>query len=174
MAIFIIISIAALCFANEKKQLVDPKDPSEPVVPGFTDAIGFSRLPELPSLPVLPYKTTQKNEPVRVIIKYGLKISEAHPNGDTRRNIANTIKNAQYILYSNETVAIILDFSDGAKYTYHLSSPKQKTEVSPGVFRVNYSRTFTKMSGNSDCNCLSGKELGIPNLTNLNLRSIYT
>ena len=146
-ALFIIFALllTGLCATDEIKQPTEPKPPSEPIVPGNTGSNIFPSIPAAPALPSFPgfpqadpNTLSKKDEPVREIEKYDLTINEAYPNGDTRRNVANTIGNSQYILYSNDTIILILNFRDGIQYRYHLSSPRSKTEISPGVYRVTY------------------------------------
>jgi hypothetical protein len=130
-----------LCIADDIKRPMPPKPPTEPVkpiVPGATENSGYPRFPSLPSLPAIPNRNNQNNEQVREIDKYELSVSEAFPNGDTRRNVANTIDNAHYILYSNGNILLKLNFKNGLEYSYHLRNPRQKMETSSGIFRKTY------------------------------------
>ena len=139
LSIVFVLFVNSLCMTDEIKQPTEPIAPVEPTVPGKTDAFMFPRVPVMPSVPLPPGGTAQNKEPIREIERYGLTVSEAYPNGNTRRNVADTISGAQYVLYSNDAVTLILNFKNGPQYLYHLSSPRSKMEVSPGVFRTTYS-----------------------------------
>jgi hypothetical protein len=130
-----------LCFADDIKKPTPPKPPTEPVkpvVPGSPEDLHYPRFPSLPPLPAIPDRNNQNNEPVREIDKYELNISEAFPNGDTRRNVANTISNAHYTLYSNGNILLKLKFRNDLEYSYHLRNSRSKMEISSGVFRKIY------------------------------------
>lgn len=127
--------------ADEIKQPIPPAPPSnpvKPVVPNAPENKNPSKFPAFPPLPIIPNIRNQENGPVREIENYELTISEAFPEGDTQRNVANTIENGQYILYSNKTAAIKLYFKNGLQYVYHLRNPASKMEISPGVYRETY------------------------------------
>ena len=111
-----------------------PVEPAKPVVPG---AQAPSLFPALPSLPAIP-NNNQTNGQVTVVERYNLTVSEAFPNGNTGNNVANTIKNAEYILFSNRTIDINLFFNNGLVYIYHLKNPRSKIEIRTGVFRETY------------------------------------
>jgi len=131
--------VNGLCFSQDRKQPTSPKPPEapdKPAVPGAPEnAASYPRLPPPPSF---PNTSNQDNGPAREIEKYELIVSEAFPQGNTRQNVANTIKNAQYILYSNNTIQIKLDFNNGLRYIYHLRNNRLKIEVRPGIFRETY------------------------------------
>jgi hypothetical protein len=134
--------IINLCFAQDIKQPTPPKPPTEPnlpTVPGASENTpSYPRFPSLPKFPFFPNINNQNNGPVREIEKYELIVSGAFPQGDTKQNVANTIKNAQYILFSNNTIQIKLDFTNGLQYIYHLRNNRSKTEIQPGIFREIY------------------------------------
>jgi len=136
------LSVNNLCTGDEVKEPTAPQVPNAPVVSGDDDLIVFPEVPALPSFqgvpPSAPAGTNQSNEPVREIERYGLTVTEAFPNGNTRRNVANTINNAQYILYSDGTVRLVLNFTNGVQYNYYLSNPGSRIELSPGNYRVTY------------------------------------
>jgi len=128
-----------LCFSQDRKQPVSPKPPEapgKPAVPGASANTPF--YPRLPPFPSFPNTSNQDNGPAREIEKYELIVFEAFPQGNTRQNVANTIKNAQYILYSDKTIRIILDFNNGLRYIYHLRNNRLKIEAQPGIFRETY------------------------------------
>ena len=130
-----------LCIAEEIKKPTPPEPPTEPekpVVQGAIENPGYPRFPVFPPPPAIPNRNQQNNEPVREIEKYELTVSAAFPNGDTRRNVANTIENAQYILYSNGNVLLKLKFKNNSEYSYHLRNPRAKMEISSGVFRQTF------------------------------------
>jgi hypothetical protein len=130
--------IAELIFADDIKQPTGPKapvGPARPVVSGNSENTGF---PKLPPFPAPPDVGNQSNEQVREIEKYNLVVSQVLPNGDTRNNVANTINNAQYILYSDRTMTLKLFFKNGSEYIYYLKNPRSKIEISAGVFRETF------------------------------------
>jgi hypothetical protein len=139
-----IILLNNICLADAIKQPTPPKPPTEPInpnVPGSPEASTFQkfpRLPVFPSFPVLPNENTQNNERVREIEKYELIITEAFPGGDTQKNVANTINYSEYILYSNNTISLKLNFNNNLQYIYHLKNKRSKMEISPGVYREIY------------------------------------
>jgi hypothetical protein len=144
MTLIILLFTNYLCIADDIKQPTPPKPPTEPVkpiVPGATENADYPKFPSLPSLPVIPSRNNRNNEQIREIDKYELNVSEAFPNGDTRKNVANTIDNAHYILYSNGNILLKLNFKNGLEYFYHLRNPRQKMETSSGVFRKTYDIT---------------------------------
>ena len=124
-----------------------PRQPTDPVVSGALDDDDFSlfpsftRPPSLPRPPTFPNRDNQPNRNVREIERYNLTILGAFPNGDTRNNVANTINNAEFILYSNRTKAIRLSFNNGLEYIYHLSNPRSRVEIRAGVFREIFDTT---------------------------------
>ena len=127
-------------FADDNKQPAPPKPPTapvKPVVPGAVESAAYPKFPPLPRVPV-PNNNNQTNEPKKEVEQYALTVLGAFPNGDTRRNAANTIHNALYILYSDGTIALKMSFSDGAEYTYHLRNSRSKIEISAGVFRETF------------------------------------
>ena len=129
---------AGLVFADDIKQPVPPTPPAEPVkpvVPGANESAGY---PRFPLIPKFPNKNSQTDGPVQEIEKYDLNVSEAFLNGDTRKNAANTINNAQYILYSNGTIVLKMLFINGTEYIYHLRNPISKIEIGAGVFRETF------------------------------------
>ena len=130
-------------FAEDKKQPVPPKPPIapvKPVVPGAAESTPYPRFPSFPRVPVPNYnnQTNGSEKEKEEVEKYDLNVSGAFPNGDTRRNVANTINNAQYILYSDGTIALQMSFTNGAEYIYHLSNSRSKIEISAGVFRETF------------------------------------
>jgi len=138
-SLLFLLIVNSLCFTQDRKQPTPPKPPaapSKPTVPGApASAPSYPRLPPFPSF---PNTNNQDDGPVREIEKYDLIVSEAFPQGNTRQNVANTIKNAQYILFSNNTIQIKLAFNNGLQYIYHLRNNRTKTEVQPGIFREVY------------------------------------
>jgi hypothetical protein len=111
-----------------------PVEPAKPVVPGAQEKPLF---PQLPSLPAIP-NNNQTDGKVTVVERYNLTVSGAFPNGNTANNAASTIKNAEYILFSNRTIDIKLNFTNNLEYIYHLRNPRAKIEIRTGVFRENY------------------------------------
>jgi len=104
-------------------------------VPG---AVGNTGYPRFPSFPSPPDNGNRSDETVREIEKYDLTISGAFPNGNTRNNVANTIRSAQYTLYSNRTARLKLVFQNDSEYIYHLRNPRSKVEIGPGSFRETF------------------------------------
>ena len=141
--VFIVIILffnAGFGFAQEIRQPEAPRLPTAPIqqtVPSATENIGYPNFPSFPTIPSFP-SNNQTNEPVQEIERYDLNISGAFPNGNTRNNVANTIDNAQYVLYSNRTVVLKLFFRNGSEYIYHLRNPRAIIEISTGVFRETY------------------------------------
>ena len=130
-------------FADDIKQPAPPKPPTapaKPVVPGAAESIPYPRFPSFPSVPVPKNnnQTSGAEKEKEEVEKYDLNVSGAFPNGDTRRNVANTINNAQYILYSDGTIALKMSFTDGAEYIYHLRNSRSKIEISADVFRETF------------------------------------
>jgi hypothetical protein len=126
---------------NQLKTPVPPKPPAapaKPVVSGAPENNEFPLFPRFPSPPSFPNRDDQGNGTVTEVERYNLTVSEAFPNGDTKNNVANTIKNAEYILYSNRTVVIKLSFNNGSEYIYRLSNPRSKIEIKTGVFRETF------------------------------------
>ena len=123
---------------DKNKPPTPPKpavEPAKPVVPGAQTP---SLFPNLPGLPAIPNDNNQTDGKVTVVERYNLTVSGAFPNGNTANNVANTIKNAEYILFSNRTIDIKLFFTNGLEYIYHLRNPRSKIEIRTGVFRENY------------------------------------
>ena len=147
LAIFFVFVISVV-FADDLKQEKGPAEgpvspkppvmPEKPVVPGASQKFEF---PKIPSRPSFSDSDDQDGRQVREIEKYNLNVTGAFHGGDTRYNIANTIVNAQYILYSNKTIAIKFNFNNGSEYIYHLRNPRSKIEVSNGNFRETYEAT---------------------------------
>jgi hypothetical protein len=123
---------------DKQKPPASPKPPVEPVKPVVPGAQAPSLFPGLPSLPAIPNKNDQTDGKVTVVERYNLTVSEAFPNGNVNTNVANTIKNAEYILFSNRTIDIKLIFTNNLEYIYHLRNPRSKIEIRTGVFRENY------------------------------------
>jgi hypothetical protein len=119
---------------NTNKRPAPPKPPTSPVVPGAQKESPL--FPDFPRIPDFP--NNQSNETVREVERYNLTVSGAFPNGNTGNNTANTINNAEYILYSNRNIAIKLLFNNGSEYIYHLRNPGSKIEVRAGVFRETF------------------------------------
>ena len=162
--LFIFLFASGLCLGNDMWMdiwadswsipLIEALPPLDPVFPGGTgtDAPGiplppsgpadFFDFPALPAFPLPPGSSTSSRAydpgPVREIEKQELIVTEAFPNGDSRRNTADTIGGARYILYSDATIAIELDFTGSLRYIYHLSNARQRIETGPGIFRVTY------------------------------------
>ena len=146
--IFFLIFIANTVFADDIKQEKGmaegpaapkpPVMPEKPVVPGAPPKFEFPKIPPRPSF---SDSDEQAGRQAREIEKYNLNVTGAFHGGDTRYNIANTIVNAQYILYSNKTIAIKFNFNNGSEYIYHLRNPRSKTEISRGNFRETYEVT---------------------------------
>ncbi|MDR2941751.1 MAG: hypothetical protein LBV17_04070 [Treponema sp.] len=137
-----LLTVNNLCFAQDKKQPTPPTPPTEPnkpTVPGTPEnTTSYPVFPSLPQRPSFSNTNNQNNGPVREIEKYELIVSEAFPQGNTRQNAANTIKKAQYIYYSNNTIQIKLDFTNGLQYVYHLRNSRSKVEMQHGIFRETY------------------------------------
>jgi len=144
--VFIIIFLfftAWQVFADDKKQPTPPQPPTaptKPVVPGAAESIPYPRFPSFPRVPVPNYnnQTNGSEKEKEEVEKYDLNVLGAFPNGDTRRNVANTIKNAQYILYSDGTIALKMSFTNGSEYIYHLRNSRSKIEINAGVFRETF------------------------------------
>jgi hypothetical protein len=139
--VIILSSLNYLCFADDIKGPTPPKPPTEPVKPtvsGAAENPHYPRFPSLPSSPVIPNGNNQNNDSVREIDRYELSISEAFPNGDTRKNVAAKINDAYYTLYSNGNILLKLKFKDSLEYSYHLRNPSTKIEISSGIFRQIY------------------------------------
>ena len=115
-----------------------PKQPAEPIKPAVPGTHEIPTFPRFPAPPVFPNRNNQTDGTVSVVERYNLTVTGAFPNGNTGTNMANTIKNAEYILYSNRTIAIKLTFNNGSEYIYHLRNPISKIETSAGVFRETF------------------------------------
>ena len=147
LAIFLVFVIG-IVFADDLKQEKGPAEgpaapkppvmPEKPVVPGASQKFEFPKIPPRPSF---SDNDDQAGRQAREIEKYNLNVTGAFHGGDTRYNIANTIVNAQYILYSNRTIALKLNFNNGSEYIYNLRNPRSKIEVSNGNFRETYDVT---------------------------------
>jgi len=136
--VIILFFIAGFVFTQDIRQPAAPTLPTAPVQPTVPDAAGNTGYQNFPSFPSFPNINNQTTGPVQEIEKYDLNILGAFPNGNTRNNVASTIDNAQYILYSNRTAALKLFFRNGSEYTYHLRNPRARIEISTGVFRETY------------------------------------
>ena len=151
-AIFIHANDFDLDFPN---LLIDPVMPVEPLIPGENNNMDIPRIPgapllpsnfiEIPQIPIFPalpgsteINPNQTREPVRELERLSMEVTGAFPNGDLRRNTASTITNAVYILYSNGEITLEFDFIEGPRYIYHLSNPRARTEIGPGMFRMSY------------------------------------
>ena len=162
--LFLSLFTASLCPGNDlwmdlgDDLWMEPLPPLDPVFPGGTGTdvpgvplppsgpMDFFSFPQLPSFPLPPGSNTaapaDASGPVREIERLDLTVTEAFPNGDTRRNTANTISGARYILYSNASIALELDFIDSLRYVYHLNNPGSRVEIGPGIYRVTYDTTI--------------------------------
>ena len=139
--VIILFFIAGFGFTQEIRQPAAPTPPTapaQPAVPGAAENTGYPNFPSFPTFPSFPNSNNQTNGPVQEIEKYDLNILEAFPNGNTRNNVASTIDNAQYVLYSNGTAALKLFFRNGSEYIYHLRNPRARIEISTGIFRETY------------------------------------
>jgi len=138
---FIIIGFVFPQDTNQSKLPAPPRQPTtpaSPVVPGAPGNIPF--FPSFPSFPN-PNRDNSTDGSVSVVERYNLTVSGAFPNGNTGNNVANTIKNAEYILYSNRAVTIRLLFNNGSEYSYYLKNPRSKIEIRTGVFRETFETT---------------------------------
>ena len=140
--IIFLLFTACQVFAQDKKQPASPTPPTapeKPVVPGADESPTYPKFMSFPNVPA-PNNNNQTNRPEekKEVEKYDLNVLGAFPNGDTRRNVANTINNAQYILYSDGTIALKMSFTNGAEYIYHLRNSRSKIEISAGVFRETF------------------------------------
>ena len=137
-----LIRLNVICPAGETKQPSPPEPPAapaKPVVPGAAEnAPAYPSFPGLPPLPAFPHNNSQRDRPVKVIEKYELLISEALPGGDPLKNAAHTISYSEYILYSNDTISISIDFRNNSRYIYRLRNGRSKMEIRPGVYRTMY------------------------------------
>ena len=137
---FIIIVIlflaAVLGFTDDARQPATPTPPAPPTQPVAPSGAGESST--YLNFPVIPDRSSQSGGSVREVERYDLNITGAYPNGNTGNNVANTIRNAQYILYSNRTMVIKLFFTNGSEYNYHLRNPRSRIETSAGVFRETF------------------------------------
>jgi hypothetical protein len=127
---------------GQSRQPVPPKPPAapaNPVVPGASNNTPL--FPRFPVPPDFPNRDSSSNDIVSEVERYNLTVSGAFPNGNTGNNVANTIRNAEYILYSNRTIAIKLLFNNGSEYIYHLRNPRSKIEIRTGVFRETFETT---------------------------------
>ena len=114
-----------------------PASPAQPVVPGSANSS-----PGLPqSFFVTPEGSGQSGGSVREVERYELNITGAYPNGNTGNNVASTIRNAEYVLYSNRTMTIKLVFTNGTEYNYHLRNARSRVETRAGVFRETFDTT---------------------------------
>jgi hypothetical protein len=135
---FIIIGIVFPQNTNRPKPPTPPTPPVAPTTPVVPSASGNNEFPLFPSFPSLPNINNQINGTVSEVERYNLTVSGAFPNGNTGNNVANTINNAEYILYSNRTIVIKLSFNNGSEYIYHLRNPRSKIETRTGVFRETF------------------------------------
>jgi hypothetical protein len=138
-------SIVGFVFPQDANQLKPPAPPSPPAAPTNPVQPGAPKntplFPRFPGPPDFPNRGNSTNGPVSEVERYGLTVSEAFPNGNTGNNVASTIKNAEYTLYSNRTIAIKLSFTNGSEYIYHLRNPRSKIEIRTGVFRETFETT---------------------------------
>jgi hypothetical protein len=137
ITVIVLFFIALSAFADDAKQPTPPIPPTAPVVPGAGGNTNNSFFPAFPSPPKFP-ANNQTNEPVSEIERYDLTVSEAFPNGNKRNNAANTIKNAQYVLYSDRSAELRLSFINSQEYIYYLKNPRSKIETSAGIFRETF------------------------------------
>jgi hypothetical protein len=139
--VFLLLTAGQL-FADDMKKPAPPQPPAapaKPVVPGAAESVAYPRFPSFPSVPVPNNNQTNRSEEEKKEVEnYELNVSGAFPNGDTRRNVAKTIKNAQYIRYSDGTIALKMFFTDGSEYIYHLRNSHSKIEIGTGVFRETF------------------------------------
>ena len=139
--VFLLLTAGQL-FADDMKKPAPPQPPAapaKPVVPGAAESVAYPRFPSFPSVPVPNNNQTNRSEEEKKEVEnYELNVSGAFPNGDTRRNVAKTIKNAQYIRYSDGTIALKMFFTDGSEYIYHLRNSHSKIEIGAGVFRETF------------------------------------
>jgi hypothetical protein len=132
------LALNTVCFGEETNKPVPPLPPAEPVrpvVPGAPENTGY---PKFPGFPAPPGGNSQNDGPVREIEKYGLTVTGAFPGGDPQKNAAGTISYSEYILYSNNTAALKINFNNNLRYIYHLRNSRSKTEIRPGVYREIY------------------------------------
>jgi len=115
-----------------------PKPPAEPAKPVVQGARENPSFPGFPNPPVFPNRNNQADGSDSEVERYNLTVSGAFPNGNTGNNAAKTIKNAEYILYSNRSIAIKILFNNGSEYIYHLRNPRLKIEIRTGVFRETF------------------------------------
>jgi hypothetical protein len=137
--------IVGFVFPQDTGQSKPPTPPSPPAAPTTPVVPGASKntplFPRFPGPPDSPNRGNSTNGSVSEVERYNLTVSGAFPNGNTGNNVANTIKNAEYILYSNRTIAIKLLFTNGSEYIYHLRNPRSKIEIRTGVFRETFETT---------------------------------
>jgi len=138
--IVVLLLIAALVFADEPTPPTPPTGPSQPVVPGVGGNTGNSFFPSFPNIPSFPNvpSNNQTNERRYEVEKYDLTVSEAFSNSNGRNNAANTIRTAQYVLYSDRSMELRLFFTNGLEYIYYLTNPRSKIETGTGVFRETF------------------------------------
>ncbi|MDR2516820.1 MAG: hypothetical protein LBC88_05495 [Spirochaetaceae bacterium] len=82
-----------------------------------------------------PARPGEGAEPVRIIESYGLAVGSVWAAGSARSNLAHTVTDARYTVYTNHTAALRLEFRDGPPYVYHLGLPYGRTETQAGVYR---------------------------------------
>jgi hypothetical protein len=142
IAIILCFIIIGFVFPQDTNQLKPPAPPRQPTAPTGPVVPGASNnIPLFPSFPSLPNRDNSTDGSVSVVESYYLTVSGAFPNGNTGNNVANTIKNAEYILYSNRAVTIKLLFNNGSEYIYYLKNPRSKIEIRTGVFRETFETT---------------------------------
>jgi hypothetical protein len=133
--IILFLMIIGIVFSQSANQ---PRLPTPPTPPAAPENNNSSLFPRFPGFPNFPNRDSQENGGVREVEKYNLTVSEAFPNGNTGNNVANTINDAEYVLYSNRTIEIKLSFNSGSEYIYHLRNPGSKIEIRTGVFRETF------------------------------------
>ena len=128
LAVIFLFCFSGVVFAEEGlPSIFNP--PALPTLPNFT------RLPPPP--PIAP-NNNQANEPVRVVKNQSLIVTGAFLNGNTRNNVANTITNARFILFSNGSEEIRLSFTNAPEYIYFLRNPRARVEISEDIFRETF------------------------------------
>lgn len=135
------LALNAVGFAEETNKPVPPRPPAGPVKPvvrGAPENTGYPKFPGFPVFPAPSGGNSQNNGPVREIEKYELTVAGAFPGGDTQKNAASTINYSEYILYSNNTASLRINFNDNLRYVYHLRNGRSKTELRPVFYREIY------------------------------------
>jgi hypothetical protein len=112
---------------------IPPTPPIKPVVPGASNNTSYPKFPTLPSI-----QNNNQEKEVTELKNYELIINRALLEGDSKRNVSNTIKKIQYILYSNRNITLKIDFTTNLQYIYYLKNQGSKIEISPGINREVY------------------------------------